>query len=233
MRIISKFKDFYDGGAAFGIDQERVYVRETCLIDEPTIRHIGYNIIGFCGKLYAFNSELPYYPDGNYDYNPKELTLFGDELIDYKFKEDKVPDGQFATKIIYKKVKCDWDKPKPKWYKTTTRNQYIEEIKKAENNKELLGLFVKYKTPIFWYGFGYTYSRVGNILINPNLKMLGFQKVMDTVTAFQELEMFMGSVLVQDSYAKQPVGNDEVIGTSKGFDRYSFRNVGSKNPKKF
>ena len=67
MRIISKFKDYYDGGAVYGIDKERIYIRETKEISVPLldtsnfnfefyiskqreVSSFGYGIVGFCGE---------------------------------------------------------------------------------------------------------------------------------------------------------------------------------------
>lgn len=83
-----------------------------------------------------------------------------------------------------------------------------------------------------WFDRKYNSLKDGNILINPSLKMLGFQKVLHTMDAFQQIEMFLSNQLAQETQGKVPVGTDEVIGMSKGFNRYSFRNA-KKKPKKF
>lgn len=240
MRIISKFKDYYDGAAEYGIDQERVYVRESKLVHEPEIRSLDYNVIGFCGKLYAFESKLPnYYRNGsaiNDDYDARKLTLYGDDLIDYYLKEEKIVE-YFTQKTIYTKTLIDYNKPRSKWrrYYVPSREKHIEKIKKAENNKTLLDVFVKYKTPVFWYSGSLSkHDDIGNILLNPNLKLLGFFKVMDTVTAFQKIEQFISNELACEMQGTVPVGSDEILGKSKGFDNFSFRNINTKKmPKKF
>jgi hypothetical protein len=56
MRIISKFKDYYDGGAMYGIDKERVYVRETKIISVDNIKSQYFDVLGFCGDIYILKN---------------------------------------------------------------------------------------------------------------------------------------------------------------------------------
>lgn len=150
MKIISKFKDYYDGGAVYGIDQERIYIRESKLVYDDDVSGVGFNIIGFCGKLYPFVSRLPFYPDDNSDYNPKDLTLFGDDILEYEFEEIE-NNTPYISETKYKKVKRNYN-DRRRYYQIDSREKLAENIKQASNNKKLLNIFLKYKTPIFWYG---------------------------------------------------------------------------------
>lgn len=230
MKIISKFKDYYDGVASYGIDKSKIFIRNTELIDHDFSKDFRYkynskfDIIGFCGKLYPFISYIPFNQDCFNDMlsnrDIKKRVLYND-IIKYDLIEEKKEDYLYNTNYFYKKKKRE----------KKNINKLINFINDYTNNKELLDLFIKYKTPIFWYGFS---SRNGNILINPPLKKLGFQTMIDPVTAFQQIEMFLGNELATEYQGNVPVGNDEVVGNSKGFDRYSFRNKNtSKIPKKF
>lgn len=70
-----------------------------------------------------------------------------------------------------------------------------------------------------------SYARTSWIAIatNPRLADLGFQRVMDPFTCFQEIEMFLGNQLAQTDLAPHRVGSDDVIARQKGFDEQSFR----------
>ena len=56
MRIISKFKDYYDGGAIYGIDKTHTFIRKTeeiILSEIPLSINEPHEIIGFCGEIYV------------------------------------------------------------------------------------------------------------------------------------------------------------------------------------
>lgn len=69
----------------------------------------------------------------------------------------------------------------------------------------------------------------GILIINPVLKDFDFQKYMDPYTIYQELEMFLGNVLTNNTTPKMPVGSDKVIAESKGFNKWSFRTPPSES----
>jgi len=127
MRIISKFKDYYDGGSSYGIDMERVYVRETKEIEiADRFYATRFYVIGFCGELYPFKMK-------NYISDPKKDTIYDDDM--FKFKFIKYPKDD-----IYKLDK----------YEIHTDIKRYNEIK---NDKELKSYFMKYKTPVFFVNF--------------------------------------------------------------------------------
>ena len=215
MRIISKWKDYYDGGAAYGIDIERIYVRTKSLITDfisPTELNEGLEFLGFCGEIFLLrNYSLKIFQD--WDRHPKTNILWEQDAIDYKLKEDF--DGILKKEKVY-----NWRKKSLLDYKTAVKN---------------LNLFLKYKTPIFYYGINVDepYNPSG-LIINPKLSNLNFQKFYGTIEAFQKIEQFISNELVSEFQPNLPVGGNEVLGRSKGFNEYSFRHPNTKKkPKKF
>ncbi len=211
MKIISKFKDYYDGGAMYGIDTERVYVRTTEVIEEHGLsKSNDFKIIGFCGELFLF---VDWTTVSNCD--PKQYILWGEDTLKYEFTSTYTP---YIGEILKKKKK-----------KETYRRWLKEAYDKLKNNKEVLALFLKYKTPIFFLGYS---NQKYTLILNPKLKDYNFAKNYGTVEAFQKIEQFISNELVEDKQGDTPVGGNEVLGRSKGFDEYSFRNA-KKKPKKF
>jgi hypothetical protein len=222
MKIISNFKDYYDGVAINGIDMERVYKRvtEPVKLTDSQYKNWHYDIIGFCGKLYFFNHALEEELIGKYKPEQvKYLTLYGDERIKYDFEEIKDEQSETGKK----KIRVEKKQGNNRWVPNSNTENDLE------HNPFLLSLFVKYKTPVFRLK-PYVWRNENFIITNPCLKDLGFYKVIAPDNAFQQIEQFIGNQLAQESQGQVPVGSDEVIGRSKGFDIYSFRNA-KKKPK--
>jgi len=221
MRIISKFKDYYDGCMMYGVDRDRVYVRNTHELDTklniydistypfPILRdHI--EVIGFCGKLYPFINGS----DGYMDHNErKNLIMYGEDIVNYEVEDVTCP----RTYRSYNKIQLI----KP--HKDSWRRKYDNRVKYNQerydalmNSESLKSIFLEHKIPVFHY----TGSK---LIANPNLKDLCFFKVKDSVNTFQELEQYISSVLVSDTLVDVPVGDDIVVRDSKGFDKMSFK----------
>lgn len=67
------------------------------------------------------------------------------------------------------------------------------------------------------------------VIINPILSAIGFHKIIDAFSAFNEIEKFLTNEMApRDSRMDQPVP-DEINAESHGFDKMSFRKEPSKN----
>ncbi len=208
MKIISKFKDYYDGGAVYGVDTERIYVRTTKVIKEHKLsKSRDFEVIGFCGELFLFKD---YRNSFNQD---KRYILWNEEALNYEFVS--------TSSTLIGEILKGKKRKVSKWLK--------ESYDKLKSSKELLALFLKYRTPVFFLGYD-DYEHV--LIINPKLKDYNFAKNYGTVETFQKIEQFISNELVEDKQGDTPVGGNEVLGRSKGFDEYSFRNA-KKKPKKF
>jgi hypothetical protein len=211
MRIISKYKDYYDGVQRTDTDGYPVYKRDivhdvngriqtyTQIPQRPPYgkqRYTGLSqfIIGFCGKVYQ-----GFKVHSSCDAIKPDLFFYDiDELIDFL-----KPLGYF-------------DKTKGRF-----GYQYYSE-KKIRKNYENFNysyyekIFLEYRVPIFAFnGEGF--------FLNFPLDDVKFGKVKDPYTAYQEIDMFLGNQLAESNDPDMPVGGDKIIAESKGYNKQSFR----------
>jgi len=212
MKIISKFKDFYDGGAVYGVDTERIYVREKKTLDKPDIKYNNFNYLGFCGNIYILK-DYSYKIFQNWDKHPKDSILWEEDAL--KFNLSKNIDG----KLIREKAWKHWDRG----------------LEYYRNQVKGFNIFLKYKVPIFFIGVDVDGDKYENkLILNPKLSNFYFQQFYGTVETFQKIEQYISNQLVSELQPDTPVGGNEVLGRSKGFDEYSFRHTNTKKkPKKF
>ena len=140
MKIISNFKDYYDGGAVYGIDKSRIYVRKTKILDVPKIKtsnhswskfiriNYDYDILGFCGEIYLFNNYSERDHEHKWIFHPKKYILWGKDAIKYRFEKLEKP---FRDPILVKKKKDIW----------RTQENYDE----LKNSNALKSFFLKYR----------------------------------------------------------------------------------------
>jgi hypothetical protein len=217
MRIISNFRDYYDGGAVFGIDKSVVWVRERKEILLPEADHRKYShfdgVLGFCGKIFPFMRS----GDGG------QIT-FGDDVKRFQYKPIRQY-GAYPSMSWELEERSAFD-----YWRKDIVNQYDAIVASAE----LQSFFIKYQTPIFVIvirsGMAMLTNRQPELIINPTLKNYQFFRLYDVTQTFQEIEMFRSNVLVSETMTAPP-RTDEEIGTSKGFDRESFRNSKKKSKK--
>ncbi|MBB4861247.1 hypothetical protein HNP46_000058 [Pseudomonas nitritireducens] len=237
MIIRSKKRDYYDGAVGFGIDKGVVYERTEVRIDDPLyvkmpaedkikrkvvtdavdkcieatkrIRHPGFDemAVGFCGKIYL--GLMPGHPHISMDYlRPKPPKSDGRA---YWVEKDFAPNDLTSRTPVH-----FYD---PKQY-TYTAEQWL-----AENSKtrvfDNLDTFLALDAPV-WVLFG------RDLYINPCLQTYGFQRMMDSITAFQEVSMFVSGVLATAKQQPIPHTPDRLMAAAKGFDEHSFRKGPSK-----
>lgn len=241
MKLVSKFKDYYDGALAYGRDESVTYVRITKEIGkvdywkdkDPELvalheeywsipRHFpkdlpNYRVrpecraiptggqryfssgsekghIAFCGKLYPFV--------GLQVKNSDPKPFLGEENI-WVHSFDKEFDKY--VEII------------PRWKETSTPwSSWSEWF--AESVVDDAALNLHLGSPVVAVD-----GQTGAVVVNPCLKDMGFQKIVDPYTAFQEISMFISGVLgVIDNKPSNQTDNEKVV--SHGFDpKYGFR----------
>jgi len=244
MYIISskKDKDYYDGAVGLGIDKSIVYNRKMEIEEDDTKfiepfkyvkgwsgkdrnafhriasppatkEHSIYTsssafIVGFCGKLYIgwkFYKEIKSH---HYDMFPEIETFI---TYDLDFIKKELFESSWSGKLIN-----DLD--------------YISRYNSIQ-------IFRLLKSPIFMYDTDYErisihrYRSNKVFITNPILKKYEFFKVMDSYTAFQEIQMFMGGVL--GSGEKEIIEvEDKYKITQHGFNKHSFRRSKSNGKKR-
>jgi hypothetical protein len=106
----------------------------------------------------------------------------------------------------------------------------------ALHNPELLKIFTQYKIPIFIYGDyldgKYTRGESKQLILNPKLKDWGFQSVVDPVSAFQSIYMYISGVIGVPESPMVKISDKEMAKKRGHDDKYSFRKPPGKRGKK-
>ena len=144
--------------------------------------------------------------------------------------KDRWGDTYYEDSLITfdrKRIERLLDLEKSKYYGNRNLESYKNFCSEVDNFDDNY-LFIKYKTPIFvinlkqaLHTFIYDYSG-SPLIINPVLKDIGFQKVVDSWTTFQEIQMFISGVLGTGENDTIEVSEDVKI-KQHGFDKWSFR----------
>lgn len=231
MRIHSKFQDYYDCGLAYGVDENILFTRETNkqtvdfknggntreanLKKTRTERRdketgwVSVNFLHFCGKVYPF-----YWVERTKKVGRDLMTCtdITEEWIEYTW------DIETADERFGEIDKNSW------WYKNRTAD-YDKEFESFEDHT----LNKKYNSPIVLEYFeypGYDYNTYGEVthVINPCLKDIGFVKVVDPYTAFQEISMYLAMLHHPEDKDLDPVATDIEKVRQHGMDeKYGFR----------
>jgi len=211
MKIISDFKDYYDIG---GHLDEDLYIRkthdynweETVVKDKPghrvQWRHMA---IGFCGKIYP--------------------VLIRESVI-----SEEVPIWEvFYTYKEYEESGYPYSKQSVWWRRAWTHDKDIKDLFLGDHSK-YEDIFITHRVPIFVVDV-HRWSK-GNYRLNPNLKEFKFYKVMDSYTAYQEVDMYLNGVLGATGPTMLQVSDKDRL-EAHGYDKHSFRMPkGRKKPRR-
>lgn len=192
MRIFSKFKDYYDIGCAYH-DPSIIYLRE-----KKEIKIVEYDCdynVEFA--IIGFCGEL--YKCGLI----KSYDKLYNETIDGFYDQEKFDKFLENIENVHKYNNYGYEK-----YPMMFENPIREKDK-------FLRYFEKYNCPIF----AVHYSK---IVINPCLKDYMFFKQFDPYTAYNRIERYLDSVLINKP-KPIPKMSDEDMAEIKGFNKYSFR----------
>jgi hypothetical protein len=254
IRIISKFKDFYDSVQATGQDRTVVYIRK---IEEvkgypfPILHSYANNVIGFIrgSKAYTYSNN----PEVRIDIQCHAVGFCGKVYPLLKISKLK------TTRRIKKKVFAEWDYPyticfslndvdeyvknnfakslfeaykdnkfkhNSIWENWFRRKNFEEHFEKMEQIKDKHeNLFRKHNAPVFVASV-----KDHKVYYNASLKDVEFYRVFDPFTAFQEIAMYYGSLAVP--LKNIPKIDDLTMLQAKGFDpKSSFRKEPSKKRK--
>ncbi len=248
MRIISKFKDYYDGVQALGQDSSLVYNRKTEEVGTPTeseidkfldelanfqnVKHIRSSgedlyickvILGFCGQLLTcYCAQWP-----TVDLLNSPVFFYSrEELINYLDKHKKtlvLEDVKFRSNMSWKK------KESVPW------QEFIPTFEPIRHNYD--GIFHLLKKPIFIFpSFVFDYEIIkknlwlnkihwkkSRIIVDPNLKSIGFERIQDAYQCYQSLEQYISGVLGNTEKEDDNRSDKEKV-KSHGFDeKYGFR----------
>lgn len=219
MRIISKFRDYYDGVMKTGMDREVVYVREQKDIDlgrefNPgfSTKHTGSHhsvetsFLGYCGQIYRV-FEINY--SGRFSEKPWRFVTH-----DYE---------EFKNAMISSGLGTVYEFSEHRWWPGS-----YQKFRDFDTNK-LKDLFHKFQTPLFVVTNVYTYRAPDKttITLGPCLKDLEFQKIKDAYTAYQDIFQFVAGTLNKPENKMVKISDKDKI-HKHGFDKWSFRQKGPK-----
>jgi len=234
MLLVSKFNDYYDSCIGYGVDKSVVYKRETeeDRLDNPsvipsTLRSSyqieysyssdrlrrdwrGFSVLSFCGKPYVFYTKECYSTTHTDTINKNRCIYSLEELEKHLNKSDS-KDYFYRSKLNYA----------VRTFKILQRD-----------STDYLPLHFKHNSPILLFGheankIDSNYRDGSDMVINPRLKDIGFQKKVDPYAAFQDISMFISGVL--GNTEKETVNiSDKDLRDAKGFDKMSFKKYPTK-----
>lgn len=241
MRIISKFHDYYDTVQGLGFDSSLTYLRERTRFDAqaklpPEVAaHMatGYSIgtatptdrrfaqidrcpftILFCGAIYrGIRLEALTCPMSNPIFCYSE-DKYRAELLALGYKP-KPPRGRRRWSFLQNRFKNSAD--------------YFADTGKASGQLSDFAIANRITSAIFtdraqlWMGFG---DDASQLVYNPPLKSVCFYQVKPVAQAYQELEMYLGSVLTIPERPMIAITDKDRI-QQHGFDKWSFRKMPS------
>lgn len=222
MRIISKFKDYYDGPSYSSPQDDLVYIRKqkklefnkNILDDNSTYCYQSIYYIGFCGKIYPTYSFSTSIDVLNFFYSTEEMLKY----IDDNFDEH---DAEFIKHgYCYRK----WRKSKRYYWwpdfnkvKKAFRSDAIDQVNK-------LNIFEKYNVPIFSI---HLYRNKTELILNCNLSEVQFFRKFNTFRTYQEISMYLGNGRAAREYVPEMDNKTKI--EQHGFDlKESFRKCKNK-----
>ena len=180
--------------------------------------------VGFCGKIYC-GIQFTWEPQGFCAEKVVRTAYDTVDIVKILREFDKV----FKTNNTKKFIE-DKNVDMSSWNKLTSFNETaLTNYFKKYDNAEFIDYFVDLKTPVFAVTNA---EGCPMITVNPILLDYDFQKVMDSFTAYQEIEMFMGGVLAELDEINVPGIDDKHLAAGKGFDKWSFKTMPTKHKKR-
>lgn len=232
MRIISKFRDYYDGVMNMGMDLECPYIREQ--------KEIALNVKDSNEYVNAWKRGQE--GEGTlYDIHNWEASKFGryakDEvrnffLIGYCGKIYpciKITTPK-ETVFQYKKDKIKDEKFKKRYYHMGTEISFFD-----KDWSKFEKYFLEYKTPIFVVRpkfFEKSQSQKRVLITNCELRCYDFMKKKDPYTAFQDIYQYISGVIGVNQKPIIELSDKSKRQKHQMDDKYSFRKEPKKSKKK-
>lgn len=239
MRIISKYKDYYDRAMQHGQDQSVVFVRDDKEVEfkllskehqdflRPTLQvgpkdnkkgttvNFKAFIVVFCGVLYRGVRCHRKTVDQHkvFDLGVEETRCFFnyDEIAEYLAQYDI----ELSTQPVWKIYASDRVVENTKSYlsRQGTKDLY---------NFCIENRYVTLTSEEAEWAERYNYNRTYSLHANGFLDKFQFYRIMDAFTTYQEIDMFVSGTLPQSTTMPITISDKDRI-QQHGFDKYSFR----------
>ena len=233
MRILSKFKDYYDSALAFGEDNSVVYRRLESTVPlrkldidwlkelkkkEPNVSlHTESNTLR---RIHGFEDISESFIIGFCErlYPCIHLKISDSKEV-YAYSYDEVID--FLKKYKLHKTLKDFERDDG-WFWNSKKNLIDFFALKSDDFQKF---FLESKTPVFKIDFqGGKRQNEPRVILNPQLSESSFVRVVDPFTAYQELSMYIGGILGIDAPEIAEISDKSQI-EKKGFNECSFRKM--------
>ncbi len=234
MKIISSFKDYYDGVQSFGTDNNFVFNRTAERRDISCLEGFAKLTNSFIdyGQPYTLDKQGGDYYDDRIIQSNIILGFCGQLYFGYKF--DTIEKGKPTKSVV-----C-YTKEEGLAYIESLINNYnvvgFEFTPTPTGSKNQEAWFHSIQSPIFMFP---AYANSGEelnlnwdqdiptspkeLLVNPSLKQLDFQLVKDAYSCFQEIQQFISGVLSENENKPNTLTDKERI-EQHGIDpKYGFR----------
>lgn len=236
MRIISKFKDYYDSALAYGQDDSTGYMRQTrVIVREDLVPQRDLND-AFRQLGVSLPSLRCRQPEGWVWREGPDMGVLAFCGRAYPFYALTLGKGgsQINRDAVSEKTIFSWDKAfedhvwQPPAY-VRDEGDWREALA-ASAKADLTAWNLEHRSPaVVLMPRGHVGDRAGpefgwpRIIVDPCLADFGFQKAVDPFAAFQEISMFLGGVLASTNEPPSPQTDREKV-ASHGFDpKYGFR----------
>jgi len=237
MYIISKTKDYYDGVVGtMGVDKSLVYEREMVVNED----YYNFPKPFTAKKAWSRDRSNPF-RNITYGHRPKKHSIYesnspfivgfcGKLYIGWKFYREVEVDRHLLSYPELKTfITYDVELIKREIQYVGWKSNLLDDLAYISSYNPM-EIFRFLKTPIFIFDSDYDrkfirkYTHKSNevFITNPTLKDYEFYKVMDSFTAFQEIQMFLGGVLGTGEKEIVEIEDKYKI-AQHGFDNKSFR----------
>ena len=202
MRILSKFKDYYDYVQGYGADPNLVYDRKTFTIktDKRFNNCIRFNYFGKNKRKYYFYNELLYFC-GNFYHYFHVLDLYFEDV------------GLFYLDDLEEIFSLELNKQEVKYFSNFKNNNYTYKTDEIPDNIPVALITQDFGKKI--------------IVCNPKLEDFKFYKFFSPELCYQTIAQFLYSVKESKAKYEGEIMSDNVSDkdmlVAKGFDKYSFK----------
>lgn len=230
MLITSKFRDFYDSCAGYGVDTQVVYRRTTEEVVNP-VDHSGTKILDPHPEIKALN---------------EACRSWGPELGErWDWETNSRRGRQYCNVMVlgiagnlYKFIRWTQERPQPQGIYTGYEER--AEFLKDEMPPSFLGKFTSFRDTVplvdhfeemqthsnpeifIQLGCPVFIGTGGKIVKNPRLLDHDLTRLKDGVTLFQEISSFISGTLNTATQMKH-IASDQELLQAHGFDKHSFK----------
>lgn len=255
---VRKTREFYkEFGLFFGKQQEKSLFLDlrNILVNIPNLNNAVTGVVAFCGKAYPYYCIYTYAPDDiesyhvaanvrSYCYSWQAVVRCYEQDIQIMDKALGYVTGREKARLISRRsgVRTDLKDIKSKHGATSTniRDFPFSDSGLTErhwdrfiSDTDLMvpdAVFRDVEAPVIHVTHGDRHQDMC-VEVNPVLKNLGFASAVDPYTAYQTVEMFMGTNMATQMDPNVHV-SDEIKAESHGFDKHSFRSAPTRKTKR-